>query len=88
MFDNLSKVRQRWTEVLGDGQLWTDAAVRIALRKELKKEPSDDDFSNFIEGFNYAAFTDVAKGLEEDDFDKALCNGREVCRKLFPQPWV
>ena len=88
MFDNLSKVWQRWTEVLRDGQLWTNAAVCIALRKKLKKELLNEDFGNFIQGFNYTDFADVAKGLEEDDFDKALCNGREVYLKLFSQPWV
>ena len=88
MFDNLSKVQQRWTKVLRDRQLWTDAAVRIALRKKLKKELLNKDFGNFIQGFNYTDFADVAKGLEEDDFDKVLCNSREVCLKLFPQLWV
>jgi len=81
-FDDMSKVRDKWTQVLGGGQLWHDTITRVALRKKLGREPTIDDLSKFTG--NYTA---LAKDLK-DDVDRAFCKGEEVRLTCFSQSQV
>ena len=74
-----SKVKNKWTDVLGGGRLWHDTIARIALRKKLGKEPSIDDLAKFAPPENYTA---LARDLK-DDVNNAFCEGEEVCLVRF-----
>jgi len=78
MFNDLPKVKNRWTQVLGGGQSWNDTAARIALRKKLGKEPSIKDIAKFTSKLTPDDYAELAKDLK-DDVDKSFCEGEEVC---------
>ena len=85
--NNSSKVKKRWTQVLGGGRLWNDTVARVALRKKLGKEPSIEDFKKFIDKLTPDSYTTLAKDLKED-IDRAFCEGEEVCLVFFSCPWI
>ena len=68
----LSKVKNRWTKVLGSGQLWKEAVARVALRKDFGKEPSMDEFERYTKKLTAEGYAMLARDLR-DDVDKALC---------------
>lgn len=83
--DDMSKVRTKWTQVLGGGRLWNDTLARIALRKKLGKEPSIEDFTKFTKKLTPENYTTLTKELKED-VDRAFYEGEEVCHVCFSQP--
>ena len=85
--NNSSKVKKRWTQVLGGGKLWNDTVARVALRKKLGKEPSIEDFKKFIDKLTPGNYTMLAEDLKED-IDRAFCEGEEVCLVFFSRPWI
>jgi len=87
VFNNSSKVRNRWTKVLGGGQSGNDTAARVALRKKLGKEPSIEDFSKFTGKLTPNDYAMLAKDLK-DDIDRAFCEGEEVYLVCFSQPRI
>lgn len=87
MFNDFSKVKEGWSQVFGGGQLCFDAAVRVAIRKDQRKEPSSRDLRRFVDGFTPYDYVKLVKTLGAD-FDKSFCAGEEVCLMLSPQPWI
>lgn len=81
--NNPSQVRQRWSSILGGGQSAYDGVIRVALRKRLRKEPSNEDFAKFVENLNAAEYKTLAKELT-DDVDAAFCKGDEVYVSCIP----
>lgn len=73
MFNDISKVRSKWTQVLGGGRLWQDTIARVALRKKLNREPSIEELAKFTT----ESYTALSKDLK-DDVDRAFCEGEEV----------
>jgi len=69
----MSKVRRKWTQVLGGGRLWQETVARVALRKKQGKEPSVGDLAKFTT----ESYTTLSKDLK-DDIDRAFCEGEEV----------
>ena len=87
IFDDSSKVKNRWTQILGGGKSGNDLVARVALRKKLGKEPSTGDFAKYIEWLTPEVYATLAKELK-DDVDKAFRDGEEVCLVRFPEPWI
>jgi len=71
--NGVSKVKSKWTQVLGDGGLWQDILARVAMRKMLGREPSAEDLMKVVVKA-YAGLCEDLKG----DVDRALCGGEEV----------
>jgi hypothetical protein len=75
--DTSLKVKNKWTHVLGGGQSFHDAVVRVALRKNLGKEPSIQEFSKYADKLTPDDYTSLARELK-GDVDRAFCGGDEV----------
>lgn len=78
----MSKVKKKWTQVLGGGQSWNDVIARVALRKKLNKEPTIEDLAKFTERFAPDSYATLAKELR-DEVDRAFCKGEEVYFMCF-----
>lgn len=79
LVDISSKIRKRWTNILGgEGSWhWHAAVARVALRNKLGREPSTQEITRYSEKLNPANYTTLAQQLE-DDIDQAFCRGEEV----------
>lgn len=76
-FDTSLKVKNKWTRILGGGQSWHDAIVRISLRKNLGKEPSIQEFTKYADTLAPDDYTSLARDLKVD-IDRAFREGEEV----------
>lgn len=71
------RVRGRWTQIVGGGQLWHDTVACIALRRNLKKEPSTQELKRYTSKLTAADYSELAKDLKEE-IDDAFSNQEEV----------
>jgi len=72
-----SEVKERWTNIVGGGQSWHDAIVRIALRKKLGCEPSIEEFRKYTQKLTADNYSTLAKELM-GDVNQAFCKGQEA----------
>jgi hypothetical protein len=68
-----------WGYFLGDGNLWQEAVVRIALREKFGREPSTFEMMRFaqqlgVDRYSYGRTADDLK----DSIDTAFCKEDEV----------